>query len=199
MIYLWSFLIGLKLTIRLLRCELCSWHLFYVWFTVYRKYDRRFCWRRCCSCRWISLYFLSSINQYQFLFICCRKKHYQHRKIPLRCELPLLWSIVNNEVSANEARVPTQLEHITGSLRPAPHLTLSFPALQQIVSGPSTHYSFPGSLGSRSRATEVITYLLLLPVRWSPVFLILGYSLQNQQGLTVASKTKFLVLSTTLF
>lgn len=183
MIYFWSFLIGLELTIRLLRCELCSSHLFYVLFTVYRKYDRRLCWRRCCSCRWVSLYLLSSINQYRFLFICCQKTYYQHRQMLLRCELPLLCSFVNNEVSfvsANETRVPKQLEHITGSLQPAPYLTLSFPALQQIVSGPSTHYSFPGSLGSRSRATEVITYLLLLPVRWSPVFLILGYSLQNQ-------------------
>lgn len=86
-----------------------------------------------------------------YLFVA-KKTYYQHRQMLLRCELPLLWSIDNNEVSfvsANETRVPTQLGHITGSLRPAPYLTLSFPALQQIVSGPSTHYSFPGSLGSR--------------------------------------------------
>lgn len=116
MIYFWSFLIGLELTIRLLRCELCSSHLFYVLFTVYRKYDRRLSWRRCCSCRWVSLYLLSSINQYRFLFICCQKTYYQHRKMLLRCELPLLCSFVNTEVSfvsANETRVPTQLEHIT--------------------------------------------------------------------------------------
>lgn len=130
-----------------------------------------------------------------YLFVA-KKTYYQHRQMPLRCELPLLWSIVKNEVSlvsVNETRVPTQLEHITSSLRPAPYLTLSLPTLQQIVSGPSTLYSFLGSLGSRSRATEVITYLLLLPVRWSPVFLILGYSLQNQEGLRVASKTTFFV------
>lgn len=113
MIYFWSFLIGLELTIRLLRCELCSWHLFYVWFTVYRKYDGRFCWRRCCSCRWgLSLSPLINQPVSISIYLLQKKTYYQHRQMPLRCELPLLWSIVNNEVSfvsTNEARVPHSL------------------------------------------------------------------------------------------